>query len=173
MEIKDIKPAPLGDIPGSPENFKLSEFRPISLFNTPKTRITKAKFPVIDMHAHAWDLKSDIAEWVNRMDAANIEKTVVLSFETGEKFDAIVNQFKPFNKGFLFGVVSITQVTTKILNGPTMLLTNYVAVKTLEQPAWVSWATKASENIIRVLFPASACTLMMNEWIRYWKNVER
>jgi len=55
---------------------------------------------VIDMHAHAWDINSDISEWVARMDAANIEKTVVLSFETGEKFHAIVKQYKPFNNRF-------------------------------------------------------------------------
>ena len=52
------------------------------------------------MHAHAWDINSDISEWVARMDAANIEKTVVLSFETGEKFHAIVKQYKPFNNRF-------------------------------------------------------------------------
>ena len=100
MQLKDIKPAPLGDVPGSPENFKLNEFKPVSVFNTPKTRVTKAKFPVIDMHAHAWDLTSDINEWVNRMDAANVEKTVVLTFETGERFNAIYNQYKKFDNRF-------------------------------------------------------------------------
>lgn len=100
MELKDIKPAPLGDVPGSPENIKLHEFRPVSVFNTPQSHIKKAKFPVIDMHAHAWELHSDIGEWVNRMNAANIEKTVVLSFETGEKFDAIVNQYRNYKNRF-------------------------------------------------------------------------
>lgn len=100
MDLKDIKPAPLGDVPGSPENFKLHEFRPVSVFNTTQTRITRAKYPVIDMHAHAWDLHSDISEWVNRMDAANIEKTVVLSFETGAKFDAILQQYSKYKNRF-------------------------------------------------------------------------
>ena len=100
MELKDIKPAPLGNVPGSPENFKLNEFRPVSIFNTPKTRVTQAKFPLIDIHAHAWDLDSDIGEWVKRMDAANIKKTVVLSFETGKKFDAIINQYKKYKDRF-------------------------------------------------------------------------
>ena len=94
MELKDIKPAPLGDVPGSPENFKLGEFRPVSVFNTKTTIVSAAKFPVTDVHAHAWDLHSNIDEWVKRMDAANIEKTVVLSFETGKKFDAIISQYK-------------------------------------------------------------------------------
>lgn len=100
MQLKDIKPAPLGDVPGSPENFKLNEFKPISVFNTPQTQVTKAKFPVLDMHAHAWDLDTNIGDWVNRMDAANIEKTVVLSFETGAQFDAIYNQYKKYGDRF-------------------------------------------------------------------------
>ena len=100
MELKDIKPAPLGDVPGSPENFKLNDFRPVSVFNTPITRVTKARFPVTDLHAHAWDLHYDIGEWVDRMNAANIEKTIVLSFETGEKFNAIFHHYKNYNTRF-------------------------------------------------------------------------
>src|SRR5688500_2831258 len=100
MDLKDIKPSPLGNVPGSPENFKLHEFRPVSVFNTPQTLITKAKYPVIDMHAHAWDLHSDISEWVNRMEVANIENAVVLSFETGEKFDAIFHQYRNYKNRF-------------------------------------------------------------------------
>ena len=52
------------------------------------------------MHAHAWDLHSDIGEWVGRMDAANIEKTVVLTFETGANFDAIIKQYKKYENRF-------------------------------------------------------------------------
>ena len=100
MELRDIKPAPLGDVPGSPENIKLTEFRPVSVFNTPQTHISKAKFPVIDMHAHAWDLHTDVGEWVKRMDVAGIEKTVVLSFETGARFDAIMNQYTKYRDRF-------------------------------------------------------------------------
>ena len=100
MQLKDIKPQPLGDVPGSPETFRLNEFRPKSVFNTPQTVVSRARFPVIDAHAHAWDLKSDITEWVNRMDAANIEKTIVLTFETGDRFDEIFNQYKKFQNRF-------------------------------------------------------------------------
>jgi uncharacterized protein len=100
MQLKDIKPQPLGESPGSPETFRLNEFRPKSVFNTTQTIVSRAKFPVIDMHAHAWDIKSDISEWVNRMDAANIEKTIVLTFESGEKFDAIFNQYKSYKQRF-------------------------------------------------------------------------
>ena len=100
MELKDIKPAPLGNVPGSPENFRLIDFKPVSIFNTPNTKITAAKFSVIDMHAHAWHLNSDISDWLLRMDKANVEKTVVLSFETGRNFDAIINQYQPHHNRF-------------------------------------------------------------------------
>lgn len=100
MELKDIKPSPMGDVPGSPENFKLNEFRPLSVFNINQTHVTKARFSAIDMHAHAWDPGTNVNDWVNRMEVANIEKTVVLSFETGSRFDAILNQYKGFGDRF-------------------------------------------------------------------------
>src|SRR5688500_8169640 len=100
MNLKEIKPAPLGDVPGSPENIRLNEYRPRSVFNIPKTFVSKANHPLIDMHAHAWDSTTDISEWVTRMDAANIEKTIILSFETGAGFDKIVNQYAPYGDRF-------------------------------------------------------------------------
>lgn len=100
MQLKDIKPQPLGDVPGSPETFRLHEFKPKSAFNTPVHHVRRAKFPMIDMHAHAWDLHFDIGKWVRRMDAANIEKTVVLTFETGKRFDDILKQYAPYKNRF-------------------------------------------------------------------------
>jgi predicted TIM-barrel fold metal-dependent hydrolase len=52
------------------------------------------------MHAHAWDAKTNISEWVSRMDNANIKKTIVLSFETGDIFDEIINRFAPYGERF-------------------------------------------------------------------------
>jgi predicted TIM-barrel fold metal-dependent hydrolase len=100
MILRDIKPAPLGNIPGSPENIRLMDYRPLSVFNTPQTLITKASYPVIDMHAHAWELTTDLSKWIARMDAANIEKAIILSFETGETFDNIIKQYAPYKNRF-------------------------------------------------------------------------
>jgi predicted TIM-barrel fold metal-dependent hydrolase len=100
MQLKDIKPQPMGNVPGSPETFRLQDFKPKSAFNTPVNFIERAKYPVLDIHAHAWDLDFDILEWVQRMDKANIEKTVVLTFETGKNFDAIMKQYAPFKQRF-------------------------------------------------------------------------
>jgi uncharacterized protein len=100
MNLKEIKPKPLGDVPGSPENIKLRDFRPHSVFNTGKTEIIKAKYGMIDMHAHAWQEDTDIGKWVAIMETANIEKTIILSFETGDGFDSIVNRFAAYPSKF-------------------------------------------------------------------------
>jgi len=96
MNLKDVKPAPLGDVPGSPETFRLKDFRPRNIFNIPVTNIDRAKFPVIDMHAHSWMPETDINEWVRRMDEVNIEKSIILSFETGAEFDKVLKRFSAY-----------------------------------------------------------------------------
>lgn len=93
MNLDEVKPKPLGDVPGSPEIIRLKDFRPVSAFNTPVTHVTQARFPVIDMHTHAWQPDTDINAWVNTMEAANVQKAVVLSFETGDAFTTIINRF--------------------------------------------------------------------------------
>jgi uncharacterized protein len=100
MNLADVKPVPLGDTPGSPERILLKDFRPVSVFKTLETSITRAKYPAFDVHAHAWDLNTDIAALSRRMEAANIEKSIILSFETGPAFDAVVQQFKPYLEKF-------------------------------------------------------------------------
>lgn len=100
MNLKDIKPAPMGDVPGSPENFKLKDFRPVSVFKTPVHHVARARYPVIDAHAHAWQEDTNIHEWVSLMDAANIEKSIILSFETGAAFDYLMERYAVFPKRF-------------------------------------------------------------------------
>ena len=100
MNLDEVKPKPLGDVPGSPENIKLKDFRPTSVFKTAATIISRSKYPVIDMHAHAWQPTTDIHELVKRMEAANIEKSVILSFETGSGFDDIITRFADYPEKF-------------------------------------------------------------------------
>ena len=100
MNLQEVKPAPLGNVPGSPENIRLMDFKPVSIFDSGRTEVSRAKFPVIDTHAHAWTKATDLHELVERMKDANVEKAVILSFETGTGFDAIVEQFSPFSNEF-------------------------------------------------------------------------
>lgn len=96
MNLDEVKPKPMGDVVGSPENIKLKDFRPVSVFKTAQTSIPKSKFPVIDIHTHAWQPATDIHEWVKTMEAANVEKSIVLSFETGPAFDQMMHRFADY-----------------------------------------------------------------------------
>jgi len=96
MNLNEIKPKVSADNPGSAENIKLKEFRPVSVFKTIRTEIKRARFPVVDMHAHAWQKDTDISGWVRIMEASGIEKTIILSFETGAGFDEITNRYAAY-----------------------------------------------------------------------------
>ena len=75
----------------APEEILLKDFRPVSLHKVPITKVTKARHPVIDMHAHPRYAKTaeDVESWVKVMDAVGIEKTVLLTGAHGEEFDRI------------------------------------------------------------------------------------
>lgn len=80
---------------------KLKDYRPVSIYKVPKSKIEKAKFPVVDFHSHDYPkTDAEVDAWVKRMDAANIAKTMILSYATGEKFDSIVNKYARYKDRF-------------------------------------------------------------------------
>jgi predicted TIM-barrel fold metal-dependent hydrolase len=85
--------APLGWAaaePPSPETLLLKDFRPQSVYKIPQTTVSKAKYPAIDMHAHAYARTPErLAEWIRVMDEAGIAKAVVLTGATGRRFDEV------------------------------------------------------------------------------------
>jgi uncharacterized protein len=83
------------------DSLRLKNFRPVSIYKVPQTKIEKAKFPVIDFHSHDYP-KSDaeVDSWVKRMDAANISTTLILSYATGAKFDSIVTRYSRYKNRF-------------------------------------------------------------------------
>ncbi|MGO8678521.1 MAG: amidohydrolase family protein [Limisphaerales bacterium] len=81
----------------SPEQLLLKDFRPRSIYNVPVTRVSKARFPVIDMHTHDYAKTDDqIAEWVRTMDELGVTKSVILSYAHGKEFDAILARYQKF-----------------------------------------------------------------------------
>jgi predicted TIM-barrel fold metal-dependent hydrolase len=79
----------------------LKNYRPRSVYNIPKTTIEKAAYPVIDMHSHDYAAnEQDIQKWVTTMKKMGIEKTVILSKETGAGFDSVVEKFSKFPQEF-------------------------------------------------------------------------
>lgn len=70
-----------------PDKLLLKDYRPKSIYKIPKTEITRAKFPVIDVHCHGARPASRVAEMVKNMDAVSVEKSVIFTgAATPEKF---------------------------------------------------------------------------------------
>jgi len=83
------------------EQLKLKNYRPHSIYKIPITKIEKAKFPVIDMHSHVFAKTADeIAEWITMMDKFGIEKTIILTQATGNKFDSIYHIYSKYGSRF-------------------------------------------------------------------------
>jgi uncharacterized protein len=72
----------------APDEILLKDYRPQSIYKIPVNKPARARFPVIDMHSHAYArTPEEVDAWVKTMDAVGIEKTVVLTGATGERFD--------------------------------------------------------------------------------------
>lgn len=83
------------------DNLLLKNYRPVSIYKIPVTEIRKAKFPVIDMHSHAYARSDEeLNAWVKRMDESGISKTIILSFATGSKFDSIYARYAAYADRF-------------------------------------------------------------------------
>jgi len=75
-----------------PSKILLKNYRPNNIYNIPKTIVNRAKFPVIDMHSHTYAKTPEMVDrWVKNMDEVGVEKTIILSYATGTKFDSIYN----------------------------------------------------------------------------------
>lgn len=84
------------------DSILLKNYRPKSIYKIPVTKITKAKFPVIDMHAHPWMVKNEteLKQWIQRMDRFGIAKTVLLTMATGASFDSVYKVYAPYTDRF-------------------------------------------------------------------------
>ena len=85
----------------NPESILLKNYRPRSIYKVPVTDIKKARFPVIDMHSHPYaETTADIERWIAMMDRFGIEKTMILSYATGKKFDSIYAVYSKYPDRF-------------------------------------------------------------------------
>jgi predicted TIM-barrel fold metal-dependent hydrolase len=84
-----------------PENIKLKDYRPISLYATPQTILNHAKYNVIDVHSHPYARSEEqLTKWIQAMDETGIEKTVILSMATGPAFDSIYQIYAKYGDRF-------------------------------------------------------------------------
>lgn len=90
MVLLCSEPVRASEKPAGPESLLLKDFRPQSVYKTPQTIVSKARFPVIDMHAHVYaKTPEQVDEWVRMMDQTGVAKAVVLTMATGKRFDEI------------------------------------------------------------------------------------
>lgn len=74
----------------TPDTLLLKDYRPESIYVIPVTTVEKARYPIIDMHSHAYaEGAEEIAQWVKNMDAVGVEKTIILTGLAGAKFDSV------------------------------------------------------------------------------------
>ena len=62
--------------PTPPEEIRLKDYRPHSIFKIPETRVEKARYPVIDVHSHNYaptdaDIEQEVAYTEERILLAN------------------------------------------------------------------------------------------------------
>ena len=83
------------------DSILLKNYRPKSIYKVPVTKIEKARYPVIDMHSHSYAKSAaDIERWIALMDKYGIEKTLILSYTTGKKFDSVYNVYSKYKDRF-------------------------------------------------------------------------
>ena len=96
-------PSPANEFQTSPEKLLLKDYHPRSIYRVPKTEVTKAKYPAIDVHHHAEWVSSPerLDEMVRLMDEAGVEKSVMF-IRTGvpEKFSALSKVFARYPEHF-------------------------------------------------------------------------
>lgn len=83
-------------------SLKLSDFRPVSRYQMPATRVDRARYPAIDLHSHPYvETEEELDEWVQTMDAIGLDKSVVMTYSTGARFDSLVQFFSKYPDRFI------------------------------------------------------------------------
>jgi len=83
------------------DDLKLRDYRPKSIYKVPVTNIARAKYPAIDMHTHVYGRNdNEIARWIKAMDACGIEKAIVFTGATGERFDTLMKLYSKYGDRF-------------------------------------------------------------------------
>jgi len=85
----------------SPPGIRLKDYRPQSIYKVPVSKIQRARYPAIDIHSHPY-ATSDAAleQWIRNMDAAGIDKTIIMTMSTGQKFDSIYAKYAAHGNRF-------------------------------------------------------------------------
>ena len=82
-------------------DLKLKDYRPVSIYKIPVTKIEKARYPVIDFHSHDYPkTDTELDQWVRTMDEVGIAKSIILSYSTGVAFDSVIEKYSRYKNRF-------------------------------------------------------------------------
>lgn len=85
----------------TPDDLRLKDYRPRSIYKVPASHIQKARYPAIDIHSHPYArTDEDLAQWVRTMDAVGIEKTIIMTMATGKRFDSLYAKYATYGNRF-------------------------------------------------------------------------
>jgi predicted TIM-barrel fold metal-dependent hydrolase len=80
--------------PAPADELLLKDYRPHSIYKVPQTAISKARFPIIDVHTHPYARSdADVDRWVRIMDELGVEKSVIMTGATGSRFDEAIRRY--------------------------------------------------------------------------------
>jgi predicted TIM-barrel fold metal-dependent hydrolase len=83
------------------DTLKLKDYRPVSIYKIPQTKIEKAKYPVFDFHSHDYPkTDAEVGEWVKTMDEVGIAKSMILTYSSGARFDSAIARYAPYKDRF-------------------------------------------------------------------------
>lgn len=87
--------------PARAEKILLKDYRPLSVYRIPRTKVPKARYPAIDVHCHDYaKTAEEVDQWVRTLDAAGIDKVIVMTQSTGPRFDEIATKYKKYPERF-------------------------------------------------------------------------
>ena len=85
----------------SPDHILLKDYRPKSIYKIPVTEVSRARYPIIDMHSHPYaKTPEQIAEWVANMDEVGVQKTIILTAAVGTEFDEVYRKYAKYPERF-------------------------------------------------------------------------
>ena len=83
------------------DSILLNQYRPKVIHNVAVTQVNEAAFSAIDVHSHPYaNTLEEVERWVQNMDAVNIERTVILTYSVGERFDSLMTVYGKYPDRF-------------------------------------------------------------------------
>lgn len=91
-------------VPSPADKILLKDFAPVVVNHIPVTKVERAKYDIIDMHAHDYAAsEEEIAQWCRTMDEVGVLNTAVMHCSwIGRPFEEYVAAYAPYKDHFRF-----------------------------------------------------------------------